>query len=80
MEFPKTFEILAMLLDTKDDEYLSTVAKKTDTTYSHVVKLVKVIEKKKLLTTKRHGRLVLIELTPLGRETAKKIKEIKKVM
>ncbi len=63
-----------------DDLYGSTIAKKIDCTYSHVVKILQIIEEHNLVEFNRSGRLKLVNLTNRGEKIAKKIEEIRNIL
>ena len=63
-----------------DDLYGSTIAKKIDCTYSHVVKILQIVEGYDLVEFNRSGRLKLVNLTDKGEEIAKKIEEIRTML
>lgn len=50
---------------------MSLIAKETQITYAHVVKVVKVLEKKKFVRTKRIRRVRLVERTVKGEKLRK---------
>jgi DNA-binding MarR family transcriptional regulator len=56
--------------------YGSTIAKRTDCTYSHVIKILKYFEKYNLIKGQKKGRLRLLELTDKGRILAEKLRDI----
>ena len=60
--------LLLNLKNAKSDVYASTVAKGIDCTYSHVVKILMEMEKAKLVTFNKQGRLKLLTLTKKGFE------------
>ena len=63
--------ILVEILNNRTGEcYASGLAKKTDCTYSHVVKLLNEYTKAGLLTRKQYGRTKTIILTKKGTEVA----------
>jgi len=67
--------IIELYMNSTEPMYGSTLAKRIDCTYSHVIKIVKVFEKYGLIDVHRKGRLNLIELTEKGRKVAKTITE-----
>lgn len=56
----------------KDDKYryASVLAKETDCTYSHTVRILQELEKKKLIEFYKKGRIKMIKLTKLGKDIA----------
>ncbi len=82
MENKKIFSVFfrekpaMMLLDlknTKEEIYASTLAKKVNCTYSHVVKILQEMEKAGLVNFEKHGRLKLLTLTKKGMEAAEHV-------
>ncbi len=82
MENKKIFSVFfrekpaMMLLDlknTKEEIYASTLAKKVNCTYSHVVKILQEMEKAGLVNFEKHGRLKLLTLTKKGQEAAEHV-------
>ncbi len=67
--------LIEMYMNSTEPMYGSTLAKRIDCTYSHVIKIVKIFEKYGLINVHRKGRLNLIELTERGRKVAKLISE-----
>lgn len=65
------------LRNSKNDVYASSVAKKIDCTYSHVVKILQEMEKAGLIKFEKTGRLKLLALTKKGQEVAEKIDSIR---
>lgn len=50
--------------------YTSAIAKEVDCTYSHTVKIMKLLKEYGLVEFNKKGRLKTIELTPIGRDIA----------
>lgn len=71
--------LLTLLIDDKA-KYGSALAKKTDCTYSHAVKILKALEKLKLIEFEKKGRTKIIKLTPNGKIIAESIKKIKETL
>jgi len=46
--------------------YASQIAKKLDITYSHVVKIIRALEKKGWISREKHGRIVRYKFTSSG--------------
>jgi DNA-binding MarR family transcriptional regulator len=61
-------------------KYGSKLAKKTDCTYSHTVKILKTLEKLKLIEFEKRGRKKMIKLTNKGKEVAEGIKKVKDLL
>lgn len=76
----KPSTILITLLEDERAKYGSVIAKKTDCTYSHVVKILKSLEKLKLVEFEKKGRIKVIKLTELGKQVAEHIKKIKEIV
>lgn len=70
--------LIAMLTDEKA-KYGSILAKKVDCTYSHAVKILKTMEKMKIIEFEKKGRTKLVKLTPKGKQIAEHIKKIKEL-
>ncbi len=51
-------------------KYVSTLAKETDCTYSHTVKLLEVFKTLGIVEFEKHGRIKYVTLTPDGTELA----------
>jgi DNA-binding MarR family transcriptional regulator len=69
--------LLLNLLNAKSTVYASTVAKSIDCTYSHVVKLLQELEKAKLVTFNKTGRLKLLALTKKGQDIAEQMEKLR---
>ena len=72
--------LLLNLKNAKDQIYASTVAKTIDCTYSHVVKILQEMERAKLVSFNKQGRLKLITLTKKGTEVADHIERIRHLL
>ncbi|MGM5483938.1 MAG: hypothetical protein ACQER9_03415 [Nanobdellota archaeon] len=72
--------LLLSLKNTKNDVYASTVAKEIDCTYSHVVKILQEMEKSKLISFNKTGRLKLLSLTKRGENIANTIEKTREIM
>ncbi len=68
--------MLTALKNTKSEIYASTLSKKVDCTYSHVVKLLQQLEKEGVVNFDKQGRLKLLTLTKKGSEIADYIDRI----
>ena len=60
--------------------YGSVLAKEVDCTYSHAVKILQTLEKLKLVSFEKKGRIKLIKLTKKGHEIADAIEDIHKLI
>lgn len=65
--------MLVVLKNAKSAIYASHLAKQTDCTYSHVVKVLQLMEKNGLVNFEKQGRLKLLTLTKKGSELAENI-------
>lgn len=65
--------MLVTLKNAKSAIYASHLAKQTDCTYSHVVKVLQLMEKNGLVNFEKQGRLKLLTLTKKGSEIAEHI-------
>ena len=72
--------MLVELKNADSEVYASVLAKQIDCTYSHVVKILKEMQKADLINFKKEGRLKLLELTKKGREIASNIESIKSTL
>ena len=72
--------MLVELKNAKNEVYASSLAKQTDCTYSHVVKILQEMEKAGLVNFEKQGRLKLLTLTKMGQEVAEKIDGIRAVL
>ena len=73
----KPSQMLINLKNSKSGVYASSLAKSVDCTYSHVVKILQMMEKAKLVNFEKQGRLKLLTLTRSGNEVAEKMESIK---
>lgn len=69
--------MLVELKNAKSEMYASSLAKKIDCTYSHVVKILQEMEKSKLIVFDKQGRLKLLALTKKGQDVAENIEKIR---
>ncbi len=58
--------ILVALRQNNRNRYGSVLAKEVDCTYSHAVKILQEMEKARLVTFEKHGRIKTISLTDRG--------------
>jgi len=65
--------LLEMWRSSKNETYASNLAKLTDCTYSHVVKILQQMQKAGLVEFKKEGRLKLLTLTNKGKKVSKYI-------
>ena len=72
----KPIMILLSLKNSNVEMYASTLSKKIDCTYSHVVKLLQQMEKADLVRFEKHGRLKILTLTKDGLEFASHVEQI----
>jgi DNA-binding MarR family transcriptional regulator len=69
--------MLIELKNAKGEIYASSLAKKIDCTYSHVVKILQEMEKAGIVQFNKQGRLKLLTLTKKGNEIADLINKIR---
>ena len=69
--------MLVTLKNSKDGTYASSLAKKIDCTYSHVVKILQEMERAGLVNFNKQGRLKVLTLTKKGEKVAEYIDNIK---
>jgi len=72
-------KILIGLIDTPNG-YSLRLSHKLNITYCSIVKVRNILEKEKLIKTKKNGRIRTIELTPKGKLVALKLKEINMIL
>lgn len=72
--------MLINLNNSKIDVYASSLAKKIDCTYSHVVKILQEMERASLVNFEKTGRLKLLTLTKKGEEVAREIDKIRLIL
>ncbi len=68
--------ILVALKRNQKNRYGSILAKEVDCTYSHAVKILQEMEKSKLVTFEKQGRIKTIALTDTGSKIADYIEKI----
>ena len=66
--------MLVELKNAKSEIYASSLAKKIDCTYSHVVKILQEMERAGLVNFNKQGRLKLLNLTKKGEKIAEHIR------
>lgn len=76
----KPARLLLCLINTQQEQYASTIAKKIDCTYSHIIKILQEMEKNNIVMFTRKGRLKIISLTKKGEEIAKSINNIERII
>lgn len=69
--------MLVELMNAKGELYASSLAKKIDCTYSHVVKVLQEMETAGLINFDKQGRLKLLTLTKAGNDVAENIEKIR---
>lgn len=69
--------MLVELMNAKGELYASSLAKKIDCTYSHVVKVLQEMENAGLINFDKQGRLKLLILTKSGNDVAECIEKIR---
>jgi len=72
--------ILVALRNSSKNRYGSVLAKEVDCTYSHAVKILQEMEKNKLVTFEKQGRIKTIKLTESGDRVADHIERIKEIL
>lgn len=76
----KPMLILTTLLLDEKARYGTVLAKKTDCTYSHTVKILNTLNKLKLIEFEKRGRIKLIKLTNKGRQVAEYVRKIESLV
>ena len=72
--------ILVALRKSQKNRYGSVLAKEVDCTYSHAVKILQEMEKARLVTFEKHGRIKTISLTDTGNKVAEHIENISELL
>ncbi|MEM0107179.1 MAG: hypothetical protein QXD11_00215 [Candidatus Micrarchaeaceae archaeon] len=72
----KQAKILLTLKDTQQEWYISTLAKKTQTTYVHVHRFINSCEKIGIISIEKHGKLKTVKLTDRGNKLVDSLKNI----
>jgi len=72
--------ILVSLRNNTKSRYGSLLAKEVDCTYSHAVKILQEMEKSKLVSFEKQGRIKTISLTENGDRIAENIEKIKHLL
>jgi len=72
----KPIRLLMSMKNARGDKYVSNLAKETDCTYSHTVKLLSVLKRLNIVDFKKEGRVKYVELTPSGRELAESVENV----
>lgn len=71
--------LVALKRDSKN-KYGSILAKEVDCTYSHTVKILQEMEKAKLVSFEKQGRIKTITLTENGTRIAENIEKIRSLL
>ena len=72
--------ILVALRANTRNRYGSVLAKEVDCTYSHAVKILQEMEKARLVSFEKQGRIKTISLTDTGNRIAESIEQIKELL
>ena len=72
----KPVRAIIALLDEKREWYASSLAKETDCTFPHVIKILSIFEDLGMVSFKIEGRKKLIFLTPKGKRAASSFEEV----
>jgi predicted transcriptional regulator len=72
--------MLVELRNAKGSMYASSIAKKVDCTYSHVVKILQEMQKSGIVNFDKQGRLKFITLTKKGSEIAEHVDSVKNIL
>ena len=72
--------ILVALRKSNKSKYGSVLAKEVDCTYSHAVKILQHMEKSKLVSFEKQGRIKIIKLTDNGDKVAESIEKIRELL
>ncbi len=72
--------ILVALRNNSKNRYGSVLAKEVDCTYSHAVKILQEMEKNRLVSFEKKGRIKTISLTESGEQIADHIERIRNLL
>lgn len=72
--------MLIALKQAAKSSYASVLAKDVDCTYSHAVKILQEMEKAKLVSFEKQGRIKTIALTESGNRVAEHVSRIKELL
>jgi predicted transcriptional regulator len=76
----KPVMMLVELKNTQSEMYASTLAKKVDCTYSHVVKILQEMNKSGIVAFEKQGRLKILTLTKKGQEIADSLDKVRNIL
>jgi predicted transcriptional regulator len=76
----KPVMMLVELKNTQAEMYASTLAKKVDCTYSHVVKILQEMNKSGIVAFEKQGRLKILTLTKKGQEIAESLDKVRNAL
>jgi len=72
----KQVKLLLTLADKSQKWYISSLAKRTETTYVHTSKFIVMCEKAGIVGSEKHGKIKNLYLTGRGEEIAEKVQSI----
>jgi len=72
----KPAHILVQLSHPERENHTSEIARRTDCTYSHAVRIIEKMEDNELVETHREGRKKPVELTKKGKKIAEPMNEL----
>lgn len=72
--------MLIELRGAQEEQYASSLAKKVDCTYSHIVKILNEMQKADLITFQKEGRLKVLKLTKKGEDVANAIEHVRSTL
>ena len=72
--------MLVAIKQNQKNRYGSILAKEVDCTYSHAVKILQEMEKARLVSFEKQGRIKTISLTEAGHKVAEHISRIKELL
>ena len=76
----KPVMMLVELKNSQNEMYASTLAKRVDCTYSHVVKILQEMNKAGMVAFEKQGRLKILTLTKKGQEIAESLDKVRNVL
>ena len=75
----KPARVLLALLESDGQDYASSLAKKADCTFPHIVKILAEFKQYKLIEITSKGRIKPIVLTPVGKTVSSKLRELSRL-
>lgn len=76
----KPTRILRLLLKSRDPTYISAISRRASCSFAHTLKLIARFERLGLVSLEPRGRIKLVSLTELGRESAEALEDFAGVL